>query len=101
MPTMFDIVKKCHENKCAPVNYSKVVTSGNDPTITKSMRYSQYISTAKPKTTYASDTAATGLAARGLTFQANFSPLLISLQFTNLKDFSMPREKVFSRNNII
>jgi len=30
------------------VNYSKVATGGNDPKITKAMRYSQYVQTIKP-----------------------------------------------------
>jgi len=103
MPTMFDITRACQlqnqQNSCAPVNYNKLVTSGNDPSITKAMRYSQYIRNATPKTEYASDAAAR-LAQRGITFKITYSPILVSLQFTNLKEFNMPREKVFSRNNI-
>lgn len=30
------------------VQYSKKVTGGNDPTITKAMRYAQYVRSAKP-----------------------------------------------------
>jgi hypothetical protein len=103
MPTMFDIARACslqhHNNSCAPVNYNKLVTSGNNPTITKAMRYSQYVKSAKPKTQYSSDAAAR-LARQGITFKAYFSPILVSLQFTNLKQFNMPREKVFSRSNV-
>jgi len=84
---------------CMPMNYSNITTSGNDPNITKASRYTQYVQTAKPKTVYVTS-ATTGLAAKGITFQAYSSPILVSLQFTNLKDFSMPREKIFSRINI-
>jgi hypothetical protein len=103
MPTMFDITRACalqHEkNMCAPVNYNKVVTNGNDPSITKAMQYSQYVRNSKPKTQYTSDAAAR-LAQQGITFKSFFSPVLVSLQFTNLKEFNMPREKVFSRTNV-
>ena len=42
---MFDIAKFCQgENAtCNNVGYNKLVTSSNDPSITKSMRYSQYL----------------------------------------------------------
>ena len=46
MPKMFDINKWCENKRTAApsnVTYSKVVTGGNNPTITKAMRYSQYI----------------------------------------------------------
>ena len=103
MPTMFDITKACalqHEqNMCAPVNYSKFATGGNDPSITKAMQYSQYVRNSKPRTQYTSDAAAR-LAQQGITFKAFYSPILVSLQFTNLKEFNMPREKVFSRSNV-
>jgi len=64
------------------------------------MRYSQYVQNAKPKTVYVSGSAAAGLDSQGITFQSYFSPVLVSLQFTNLKQFNMPREKVFSRTNV-
>ena len=103
MPSMFDITRACElqkqQNTCAPVNYNKMVTSGNDPSITKAMRYSQYVKNASPKTVYTSDAAAR-LAQQGITFKSYFSPILVSLQFTNLKEFNMPREKVFSRSNV-
>lgn len=104
MPTMFDITRACalqkEQNACAPVNYNKLVTSGNDPNITKAMQYSQYIRNSRPKTQYSSDAGAK-LAQQGITFKAFFSPILVSLQFTNLKEFNMPREKVFSRSKVI
>ena len=104
MPNMFDIVRSCElqkqqkqQNLCGPVNYSKLVTGGNDPSISKAMRYSQYVQNAKPHTEYATS-AAERLAAQGITFNPYRSPILVSLQFTNLKLFNMPREKTFSRN---
>lgn len=84
---------------CMPMNYSNITTAGNDPNITRASRYTQYIQTAKPKTVYVTS-ASSGLAAKGITFQAYSSPILVSLQFTNLKSFNMPREKIFSRINI-
>jgi hypothetical protein len=58
--TMFDIVKFCQKhpgsaqnngvNSCTAIQYSKVVTSGNDPSMSKSMRYSQLVKNAKPNT---------------------------------------------------
>jgi hypothetical protein len=47
----FDIVNYCQSKKnqkLCMVNYSKVSTGGNDPKITKAMRYSQYVQTVKP-----------------------------------------------------
>ena len=53
---MFDITKACElQNSCTPVNYNKVVTGGNDPSITNAMRYSQYVRNSKPRTVYSSD----------------------------------------------
>jgi hypothetical protein len=50
----FDIVNFCQNKKnqklCA-VDYSKFSTSGNDPKLTKSMRYSQYVRKARPANT--------------------------------------------------
>ena len=47
---MFDIVKFCENKKnCATVQYSKVVTGGNDPSMSTKMKYSQYVNKAKPK----------------------------------------------------
>jgi hypothetical protein len=45
---MNNILKYCQNAKyCNNIKYSKLVTAGNDPKITKSMRYSQYISSIK------------------------------------------------------
>ena len=63
------------------------------------MQYSQYIRNSKPKTVYTSNAGAR-LTQQGITFQSKFNPVLVSLQFTNLKQFNMPREKVFSRTDV-
>ena len=103
MPTMFDIVKSCELQKQCGNNHfnknNKMNTSGNDPTITQAMRYSQYVQHAKPKTIYVTS-AADKLSAQGITYNPYFYPVLVSLQFTNLKLFNMPREKVFSRTQL-
>jgi len=82
---------------CNHVGYNKIVTGGNDPSISKAMQYSQYIKNSKPKTIYNS-TAAQSLAAQGITYNPYFSPILVSLQFTNLKQFNLPRLQVFSKS---
>ena len=97
---MNNIMNTCAiQKQCGPVNYSKVVTGGNDPLITKRLRYSQYIHNTMPRTVYNS-TAAERLAAQGITYKSYFSPVLVSLEFTNLKQFNLPREKVFSRTTV-
>ena len=50
---MFDILQWCADNKGrqaldANVQYAKQATGGNDPSITKAMRYAQYVRNAKP-----------------------------------------------------
>lgn len=43
---MFDIVRFCHDKKCQQqIEYNKVKTAGNDPSVSKKMRYSQYVTT--------------------------------------------------------
>jgi hypothetical protein len=49
----FDILQWCADNRGrqaldANVQYAKKATGGNDPSITKAMRYSQYVRNAKP-----------------------------------------------------
>ena len=49
----FDILKWCTDGKngrtCdTTVQYMKKTTGGNDPSITKAMRYAQYVRNAKP-----------------------------------------------------
>lgn len=51
--TKFDILKWCVDGKTSNVcntnvQYTKKVTSGNDPSITKAMRYAQYVRSTKP-----------------------------------------------------
>jgi len=100
MPTMYDIVKVCEQQRLAnTIHHSRFVSGGNDPTITKPHRYTTYIQTAKPRTFYVSSATA-GLASDGITFESYFSPVLVALQFTNLKEFNMPRLKIFSRINV-
>lgn len=50
--TTFDINKFCNgeKAKCNNVGYNRVVTSTNDPSISKKLRYSQYIRTTRVKT---------------------------------------------------
>ncbi len=44
--TMYDIDKLCKtKQECADVQYLKVATGGNDPRMSKAMRYSQYVNT--------------------------------------------------------
>ena len=45
--SMFDIDKFCENQN---VTYKKMVTAGNDPSISRKMRYSQYVQTTKPRT---------------------------------------------------
>jgi len=48
----FDIFNFCNGQKatCNNVTYSKIVTSGNDPSMSAKMRYSQYLRTNRFKT---------------------------------------------------
>jgi hypothetical protein len=43
------IAKYCNKQQTAPTKTTTVVTSGNDPSISKKMRYSQYVRNAKPR----------------------------------------------------
>ena len=45
----FDIKKFCEGNSCPRVSYNKVVTGGNDPTMSTKMRYSQYVQSQKTR----------------------------------------------------
>ena len=49
----FDILQWCADNRGrqaldSNVQYEKQATGGNDPSITKAMRYAQYVRNAKP-----------------------------------------------------
>jgi hypothetical protein len=103
MPSMYNIVRACEQKRIADQSqYKKIVTGGNDPSITQASKFSHYVNHSKPKTEYVNkELGPLGrLATEGITFTQTFSPILVSLQFTNLKTFNMPREKVFSRINI-
>jgi hypothetical protein len=52
----FDIFKFCYGKKtngqsstCNNVNYSKLVTGGNDPSMSSKMRFSQFVKTSRYK----------------------------------------------------
>jgi hypothetical protein len=100
MPAMFDIIKTCELQKCHQKKIHKnMETSTNNPNMTKAMQYSQYLRTATPRTHYVTSATA-GLASEGITFVSLYKPILVSLRFTNLKEFNMPRLKTFSRINV-
>jgi len=48
---MFNIIKYCNDKKACQnmVGYNKLKTGGNNPHISKAMRYSQLINNSKPK----------------------------------------------------
>uniref|UniRef100_A0A6C0I582 Uncharacterized protein n=1 Tax=viral metagenome TaxID=1070528 RepID=A0A6C0I582_9ZZZZ len=47
---MFNIFDYCNKKKCMQkVEYNKLATGGNEPRMTKAMRYAQYVRNAKPK----------------------------------------------------
>ena len=68
----FDILQWCADNRGrqaldANVQYEKQATGGNDPSITKAMRYSQYVRNAKPKSITIKKTISTQLQSQLLT----------------------------------
>lgn len=66
---MFSIDTFCklqnQRKTCMPIQYNKLVTGGNNPNITKAMRYSQYVQTTKSKKVSISTTDQQ-LAAKGI-----------------------------------
>jgi len=44
---VFDIIKFCSDKPCEKAAYAKIVTGGNDPSISKAMRYSQNLKTSR------------------------------------------------------
>lgn len=60
MNNRFSITKFCEKKTCQTSGYSKVVTAGNDPTISKKMRFSQYIRSVKPRTITTTDANPSG-----------------------------------------
>ena len=60
----FDIIQWCNGIKSnqtcqSNVQYEKQATGGNDPSITKAMRYAQYVRNAKPHNNNTANTTAT------------------------------------------
>lgn len=48
---LFDIIKFCQDKKCQQnIQYNRLKTGGNDPSMSSAMRYAQYVRAAKPKT---------------------------------------------------
>jgi len=62
-----NIIKYClNQSSCANQGYNKLASSGNDPTITKNVRYGQYVKTARSynvpvKTFFGYDTSGNSL----------------------------------------
>ena len=53
---MFNINEYCKKKTCLEkVEYNKVATGGNNPKLSKAMRYAEYIRNAKPKTSSFTD----------------------------------------------
>ena len=50
--SMFDIVKWCENRNAIGTHYSRLKTAGNDPSVSKKMRYSQFVHTMKHRTVY-------------------------------------------------
>jgi len=47
---MFNINDYCQKKTCIKVDYNKIATSGNNPHLSKAMRYAEYIRNTKAKT---------------------------------------------------
>ena len=49
---LFDIIKFCQDKKCQQnIQYNRLKTGGNDPSMSAAMRYAQYVRGAKPRPT--------------------------------------------------
>ena len=47
---LFDIIKFCQDKKCQQnIQYNRLKTGGNDPSMSAAMRYAQYVRSTKPK----------------------------------------------------
>ena len=47
---LFDIIKFCQDRKCQQnIQYNRLKTGGNDPSMSAAMRYAQYVRSTKPK----------------------------------------------------
>jgi hypothetical protein len=97
---MNNIINYCdNKKKCETAGYSKMVTGGNDPTISQRMLYSSYVGRAKSHTNYADVYAS--LDNQGLVFTPVSNTVLVSLKFTNARQLNIPRLKVFSLNRAV
>jgi hypothetical protein len=121
----FKRINICSRIPCPQPVKHKTNTSGNDSTITNSIRYSEYIRTVKGKNVYTSGNAGSRLQKQGIISvqteaeaqalginTVNAEPRFVdytfrepktkkaSLQFTNLNSFNAERLLVFSKNQI-
>jgi hypothetical protein len=87
---MNNIINKC--NKC-PVNYNKLVTSGNDPRITESQRLRQYVNTNRPTPFYPNVHGF--LDDRGLTYVPFVKILHVRDKTYIQNDIIFPRDKIY------
>ena len=47
---LFDIIKFCQDRKCQQnIQYNRLKTGGNDPSMSAAMRYAQYVRGTKPR----------------------------------------------------
>lgn len=93
--SMKNIVNQCNQMK---VGYIKQATSGNDPSITKSKRFSEYTNIVKPKKQY-NDTYAY-LDNRGLTYTPVHSIFLVptTIDIINNPPIIFPREHIYIKS---
>ena len=87
---MNNIINKC--NKC-PVSYSKLVTSGNDPSITKSQQLRQFVNTNRPTPFYPN--AYGFLEDRGLTYTPFVKVIPVPASTYIQNDIIFPRDKIY------
>jgi len=90
MINMNNIINKC--NKC-PVGYNKLVTSGNDPSITKSKQLRQFVNTNRPTPFYPN--AHGFLDDRGLTYVPFVKILPVRDKTYIQNDIIFPRDKIY------
>ena len=73
---MFNITKFCQNKNqdCKPINYSKIVTGGNDPSTSRAVRYSQLARNSTYKKTYVTLNPNSILMNPPSIFNTNYSP---------------------------
>jgi hypothetical protein len=82
-------------DKSTQANYLKVVTGGNDPSISKRMQYSQYVRNASPKTIFTTNNQAM-LEAKGLVFAPTHKTISsLSLTFNANTNKNISNKKIF------